>query len=257
MTGPALWTYLISPVVVAGLLLALLRYAGNTLVGRWLNRDLEEFKSQQQEKVEALKAEQARELEHLRHLLSSRVSKIHEKEFEILPVAWLMLHELNGAVALAVQVTMQFLPGFDFSSAKLEHFLRNEIAIKRLAEYQADELRTTATGKERLALYKQFTQSKNIDDASEKQRLFSNYLIQNRIFMSDELRSAFEDAHTVLRSALIGFAIGSHGNDIGSSDKNWDMIREAQREMTDTKMQERLDRVEREIKKRLRYAEAD
>jgi hypothetical protein len=43
--------------------------------------------------------ENQRKLEHLRQFLSGRISKIHEKEFEILPTAWSLLHTAHGAVA--------------------------------------------------------------------------------------------------------------------------------------------------------------
>ena len=47
-----------------------------------LARDVEAFKI-------LLKADADAEIERLRHFLSSRISKIHEKEFEVLPKAWL------------------------------------------------------------------------------------------------------------------------------------------------------------------------
>ena len=60
-----------------------------------------------------MKSEQQRELERLKHRLSSRISKIHEKEFEVLPKAWLMLHELHGLVILALELTIQSFPNFE------------------------------------------------------------------------------------------------------------------------------------------------
>lgn len=52
-------------------------------------------------RFEAFKHEQAKELEHLRHKITSlfsRISKIHDKEFEVLPVAWFKLHEAYGRI---------------------------------------------------------------------------------------------------------------------------------------------------------------
>ncbi len=165
-----------------------------------------------------------------------------------------MLHELNGAVALAVQVTLQFHPVFNtLSSAKREQFLRDEIAANRLSEYQANELRTADTDQERQTLYKQFTHSRNLDDAAEKQRLFNNYMIKNRIFMSDELRNAFEDAHTVLHSAMAGYSIGTDAGTV--TDRQ--LVRKAMLSMNPEEMERRLNLIEHTIKKRLRYAEAD
>jgi hypothetical protein len=63
-------------------------------------------------KSKSFKGEQQKELERLRHLLSTRVSKIHDKEFEVLPVAWLKLNDLHGAVHRAVDLTIKPYPDF-------------------------------------------------------------------------------------------------------------------------------------------------
>src|SRR6266699_2625129 len=46
--------------------------------------------------LERLRHEQAKEIEHVRHEINSlfsRVSKIHDREFEVLPTAWKLLHK--------------------------------------------------------------------------------------------------------------------------------------------------------------------
>jgi hypothetical protein len=51
------------------------------------------------ERLEKLKHEQTKEIEGTRRKVPwefSRISKIHEKEFEVLPKAWLMLQEARG-----------------------------------------------------------------------------------------------------------------------------------------------------------------
>ncbi len=57
MSWSAIWV-LLSPFLSAGIVFAFLKWAGNTWMGRLLNRDLEAFKREQQEKIETLKAEQ-------------------------------------------------------------------------------------------------------------------------------------------------------------------------------------------------------
>ena len=41
-----------------------------------------------------------------------------------------------------------------------------------------------------------------LDDANEKQRVFQNYLIENLIFMNDELREKFRAVQLALSKAL-------------------------------------------------------
>jgi hypothetical protein len=81
-----------------------------------LERDVEAFKIR-------LKADADAEIERLRHFLSSRISKIHEKEFDILPNAWLKLNDLHGSVALALDLTFKTYPDFRMlSEAEFEEF---------------------------------------------------------------------------------------------------------------------------------------
>lgn len=124
-----LWDWLKHVLTVAipsaALVFAFFKWSGQKWVERLLNRDLERFKREQQEKLEGFKGEQQKELERLRHLLSTRVSKIHEKEFEVLPIAWLMLNDLHGAVHRAVDLTIKHYPDFkNFSEEQLEAFLK-------------------------------------------------------------------------------------------------------------------------------------
>lgn len=253
--SPTLWAWfqkvLLFSVPSAGLVFALFKWAGNTWIGRLLNRDLEKFKREQQEQLETYKAEQQKELERLRHLLSSRISRIHEKEFEVLPEAWLMLNDLRGAVAHAVDLTMKFYPDFaSFSPEKLDAFLRDQAAAQRLNDYQINELLRLQTAEKQRKYYMDALMSRYMDEANEKQRLFVNHLIQNRIFMNDELRAAFAKAQGALISALTSYSVGK-------SAENWEMVLSGQRTMIDAQMQTIIDDVDRAIQKRLRYAEAD
>ena len=95
---------------------------------KWLDqhfkKNLEELKHAQQQEIELLK--------HQINSLFSRVSKIHEKEFEVLPKAWLMLNEVHGSVMLALDLTMKFYPDFTrMPDARFEEFL----GTCRLSEY--------------------------------------------------------------------------------------------------------------------------
>src|SRR6266851_238223 len=102
---------------------------------------LEKFKAGQQKELEGFKSEQQKELERLRHLLSSRISKIHEKEFEVLPKAWFKLHEAHGSVVVALDLTFKQYPDFrKLPDAQLEEFLTDKPA-SLLSDYQKEALR--------------------------------------------------------------------------------------------------------------------
>ncbi len=239
------WKWLIPAIGIAipstAAAYALFKYAGQKWVERLLSRDLEQFKREQQEKLEGFKGEQQKELERLRHLLSTRVSKIHEKEFEVLPAIWLLLNDLNGAVHRAVDLTFKPYPDFrSFSDAQLEGFLLSEPIASMFSEYQKNELRK-ATDKD--TYYMEALMSKYISEAENKHRIFLNYLIEHRIFMTDDLRARLEDARKALFGALTSYSIGKSAND-------WEMMRHGQDDMLKN-MQTRINEVEQAIQKRL------
>jgi hypothetical protein len=222
-------------------------FVGKKWVEHRFSRDLEAFKGEQQKELEAYKSQQQEELERLLHRLSSRISKIHEKEFKVLPQAWLMLNDLRGAVQRALDLTMKPYPGFrNFSQAKLEEFLKSE-PVNWLTEYQKEELRKASSSEKQERYYMDALQSHYLDEAHNKHQKFLNYLIEHQIFMTDELREKFYGAERALFSALTSYSIGK-GND-------HELVRSGQEEML-TNMQARIDEVDKAVQKRLRYEEA-
>lgn len=202
---------------------------------------LEEFKAAQQTKLEEFKSDQQKELERLRHRLSSRISKIHEKEFEVLPKAWFMLNELHGSVVLALDLTLKFYPDFrQLPDAQFEEFLTST----RLTDYQKQGLRNSP---DRNKYFSQAMAGTYLDDANEKQRVFRNYLIEHRIFMTEELRNQFGTAIDSLTTALTQY-------DVGKDAKNWEMERSGQREVS--RLKAMIDDVEQAVQRRLHYEEA-
>jgi hypothetical protein len=250
-----MWPWFHNFVVVVGssVVTALASTAGlwKWFAQKWIDQrlaiSLEKFKAEQQKELEGFKSEQQRELERLRHLLSSRISKIHEKEFEVLPKAWLMLNDLHGSVALALDLTMKMYPDFTvLVGAQFEEFLTVGLA-SRLSNYQKDELRNQQKAKERHKYFVEAMAGIYLDDASEKQRTFHNYLIEHRIFMTDELRKKFSAAEECLSKALSHYSVGRYA-------KNFELERSGQQEVD--RLNEMVNAVEQAIQERLHYEEA-
>jgi hypothetical protein len=240
------WSVVIpSAAISAATIVAIFKWSGQKWVERILSRDLERFKGEQQTQLEGFKAEQQKELERLRHLLSTRVSKIHEKEFEVLPQAWLMLNRVRGAVTRAVDLTMKPHPNFKgFSDAKLDAFLNSD-EVSWLSENQKYELRNA---NDKTNYYMDALKSNYIDVANEEHRVFLNYLIEHRIFMTEDLRAKFYAAQTALFSALTSYSVGTSAG-------NSELVLKGQEEMLNN-MQGRVDDVERAIQARLHYEDA-
>jgi hypothetical protein len=149
-------------------------------------------------RLESFKAEQQKELERLKHLLSSRVSRIHEKEFEVLPRAWFLLHDACGK-AHEFMATIRQSPDFENLPEPLfEEFLKDS----KLSDSQKDELRRA----DRNARKKVYGEAQFWIEYSDSQKAhtdFHNYLVQHRIFMTDDLRQKFGAVDKDLADALL------------------------------------------------------
>lgn len=99
------------------------------------------------ERLEAYKKAQERELEQYRHqvsILFSRVSKIHEKEIEVLPEIWQKLQTALGYVA-KITSPLQYGPNFfNMNKEEFEDFLKKS----NLSELHKTTLSNTPLRKE-------------------------------------------------------------------------------------------------------------
>jgi hypothetical protein len=216
---------------------------GQKWIEQRLGIGLEKFKAGQQKELEGFRSEQQKEMERLRHFLSSRISKIHEKEFEVLPKAWLMLNDLHGSVALALDLTFKTYPDFRrLPDSQFEEFLTIEPAC-RLSDYQKEALRKASNRQE---YFTDAMAGVYLDDANEKQRIFHNYLIEHRIFMTDELRKKFGAADQSLLTALTSYSAGKG--------KDWELVHSGQEEVI--RLKKMVDEVEQAVQERLHYEEA-
>jgi hypothetical protein len=127
---PINWQDVITALGGDAVLLAAAGWLIQKLVSNRLTMEAEKFKIEIQAKADT-------EIERLRHLLSSRISKIHEKEFEILPKAWFMLHDAHGAASYAL-AGFKGIPDFPhYTDAQFEEFLIES----RLSHHQKDASR--------------------------------------------------------------------------------------------------------------------
>ncbi len=203
---------------------------------QWLEQ---QFKKE----IERLKHEQNKEIEGMRQRvqsLFSRISKIHEKEFEVLPKAWFLLHNAHGLAAhVMLRPTMR--PDFaKLNEPAFEAFLSES----RLSEAQRSELRAASDpGK----YYAEAIFWLQFNDAQSAQIDFNNYIIEHRIFMTDELREGFRSVSNTISEALVEHKLwkqfGGHNDLISSTTK----IKQ---------LDEKINEVEQAVQKRLHYQAA-
>jgi hypothetical protein len=172
-------------------LLTLLAYIGGTgavvfalfqfLGTKWLETKFAE-------RLESFKHEKARELESLKLEINStfsRVAKLHEREFEVLPKLWEKLHETDIALKSCVMKFSQF-PDLDrLSEEELDAFL----AATKLSDFEKDRLRKEPR---KVDLYTKMTARQDIYDARNRFADFQAYLRLNRLFIRPELTSKLD-----------------------------------------------------------------
>jgi hypothetical protein len=220
--------------------LGLSRWLGDV----WLGRILEKEKVKHAKEIENLKAVFSRELEQLRHdmnVLFSRITKIDEKEFEVLPRAWQLLQEANGAMFNVVKA-LKRVPDFSrMSGPQFEEFLKT----CRLADFKKNELKD-AKDKERC--YSEALFWLELEDAKKAQIDLNNHLAVNSIFMTESLRQQFSDINQALAEVLISEEV-AHG--LGYSAELKKSISENLSKISDM-----FDKIEQAVKKRLRHEDA-
>jgi hypothetical protein len=185
--------------VAIGGAVALFKWFGQKWLENRFAKDLEEFKSQKTQALEEIKHERTKEIEAIRRTVQweySRISKIHEKEFEVLPEAWFLLHDAHGRtghlmLALKRYPDFQRLPDVEF-----EEFLKET----RLTETQKDEMRSAL---DRFQYYSTAMFWIELNDAHSAQVKLNNYIIKHRIFMTPNLQASFTAVSHTLADALI------------------------------------------------------
>ena len=159
--------------------------------------------------LEKLKHEHQKELENVKHTIQStfsRIVKVHEREYEVLPKAWFLLNVFLGSATNAVKLLkfrpqLQNMPGSQF-----EEFLD----ASKLTPHQRETLRMSSNRQE---YYEKAISGIELDDAKEANRTFNNYWIEHQLFMSADLVANFEEVSKAISSGLIDYEVGKDAND--------------------------------------------
>jgi hypothetical protein len=88
---------------------------------------------------------------------------------------------------------------------KFEDFLKH----CRLSEYDREELGKLRDARDRSKYYNEAIFWIELNEADSSRTIFHNYLIENRIFMTQELREKFSAVDDVLSAALIEYRIAT------------------------------------------------
>jgi hypothetical protein len=195
--------------------------------------------------LEELRHEQQKEIEQVRYQINStfsRVSKIHDKEFEVLPHAWELLHKAHGStfhLASSFKRTpdLDRMPGPEFDAF---------LSACRLPDYAKVELRGAEIGN-RNQKYNESIFWVELTTAARARTELNNYLTLNSIFMTDDLRQKFSKINLALAEVLVDVEI-THEH------PNGEISMKMSKKVAEISTM--FGEIESAVQKRLRYEEA-
>jgi hypothetical protein len=172
----------------AAIAFALFRFLGEKWLSAKFNERLEAYKHAQQQELERLK---------LRiNTLMDRTTKLHQREFEVLPEAWSKLADAQ-AVVVSFTSALQSYP--DLNSMSTPH-LEDFIASCKLSEWQKTELRES---KDKSKYYIDAIYWHKLSEARNTLSTYHVYLKKNGIFIPEPLKTKFSEMDDLLFHTLI------------------------------------------------------
>jgi hypothetical protein len=139
------------------------------------------------------------------HSQFDRISKIHQKEFETLPELWKHLLDAIGVLSHISNPVQRYPSLNKMSDPQLEEFLK----VSMLMDSEKEELKQS---RDKVSYYMKAIYFHKIDDAIKKVADFHNYLLYNKIFLTDELFNSFEKIDDFLSTALAKLEVAGEGD---------------------------------------------
>lgn len=197
------------------------------------------------EKLETYKHKQQQELEQTRYTINSlfsRVSKIHEKEFEVLPEAWSRMHDALFSLSRFTTVLKQY-PNVD---AMTEVELDECLKLSPLSDFQKQTIKST---REKLEYYRECMFYHELSEVRKACSEFHIYIEKNSIFLSPDLKEYFSKIDELMWDAMVD-------KEVGHQVQDHKMKREAWKKVKDEVIPLKL-KIEELVQSRLRYDKAE
>jgi len=218
---------------------AIVAYAIFTFLGKkWIEGKFAE-------RLETYRNELKKELEHTRYeinALFNRVTKIHEKEFEVLPEAWYKMQDALGRISHFTSLFQQYPDLNQMSQTALEEFLEKS----RLHKFEKQEL---LQARDKVSYYEDKIFWHELRDVEKAFWDFHNYIIKNKIFLSPDLQEQFTKIDDVMWSSIVERKVGHEANDREMWDKAYKKIRDEVNPIRDV--------IEKLVQTRLHYHDVE
>ena len=233
------WEFILDVITYAGGSVAiaylLFTWLGKRVVENWFSKRMEAYKSAQAQELE--------EFKYKFNALFNRVTKIHEKEFDVLPMAWEKLQDALGQVG-RIASPLQSYPDFKWmSETEFQEFLETT----KLKKHDIENL---ISAPDRNKFYQEKIFWYEVNDARSRISDLHNFLIYNKIFLSKDLFDEFGKIDQLLFETVL--EIEANHEEQRSGRKSilpiWKRL--------NTEVQEIAGNIEKIVQARLHYPEA-
>jgi hypothetical protein len=167
------------------------------------------------ERLEDYKHKQQRELEELRFKINSlmdRTTKLHQREFDVLPEAWGKLVIAHGNLHGLVAAFQQYPDRNRMNSSELTEFIDKS----GLRDWQKQELLRTT---DKTEYYQKASRWIRLGEVRDLYRDYFIYQRKNGIFMRNEIKSGLKTVSDLIHKALIEYDFELQN---GSGFRQWD-----------------------------------
>lgn len=211
----------------------LFTWLGKRIIEHWFGARMEVYKNAQAQELE--------EYKYKINALFNRVTKIHEKEFEVLPKAWELLQDALGQVGRMAS-PLQYYPDFTWmSETEFSEFLETT----KLKKHEKEEL-ISAPDKNKFYQEKIFWHE--LGDAKARINNLHNFLLHNKIFLSKDLFDGFGQIDILLYDMILEIESNHRERGYKSILPIWKRL--------NTDAQEIAGRIEKLVQSRLHYPDA-
>jgi hypothetical protein len=171
-----------------GIVVAILRKFGNSYIDNQFEKSLENYKFKINSKFD-------------------RISKIHEKEFEVLPVIWDKILDANSKLRYINNPYQEYPDVNRMIDVELDAVI-DSYGINTI---QKDKIKSSS---DKLKTFQYFYYLRKFNDSGQSIRDFDHEYHKNRIFLTDEIdndinaiRSILLEAHSFLSTAILDDSI--------------------------------------------------
>lgn len=152
---------------------------------------------------------QNKEIEELRFKINSlfdRKTKIHAKEFDVIPKVWALLNDVVGALARFVAVFQQYPDVARMNNRQLEEFLETT----PFSDYEKEQLRAS---EDKNQCYQNQVFPYDVMSVREKYASFRNFYKKNTIFLPKPLIEKINAIDESIWNSLLDREFGKQFDD--------------------------------------------